>query len=636
MSNAKTKRWIKVGSGAAGLLVMLSILIAANVIIGNIRIRADLTEDKLYSLSEGTRGVLKKLNTDVRLILFVNDSAPEVPVFMKNYARQVEDLLREYEIASGGRITLEKRDPKPDSDDEELAQRYGITPQTMDMYGSAFHFGIVALVGTEEAVLPVLDPRTEGRLEYDLTRLIYRATRTTKPVVGVISALPVLGSAAPNFSMPGMPMPPQQRPWLSFKEIRDDFNLREIPPQTTSIDPSIEALIIVHPKDLPETTLFAIDQFVLRGGRVLAFLDPMSAAEMESQGGQDPYGMRGGGGGSNLEKLFKAWGVTYNPMDVLADFKCTSRVRGGNNQVEDSPVWLSLRAANINRDDMLTAQLDSLLLPFAGTFSAESTPDLKVTALLTTSDSVGDVSAMSARFGNQAIRTDFKKTPGQRKLAIRLSGSFKTAFPNGRPAAKPEDGAPQPTPPAGEPLKEGKSPAVILVGDSDMLFDRFCVEELNFFGASAVNPINDNLNFLANAVEQIAGSADLIGVRSRGRFNRPFTKVIEMLTDANQALQEQEKALGQRLQETQRQLRELQSTRKDQNQNFILSPEQKRAIDNFRLEEQRIKRELRNVSKNLRHDIEQLGTIVKLSNIALIPFLVSMAGIGFALYRRSK
>jgi ABC-type uncharacterized transport system involved in gliding motility auxiliary subunit len=184
-------------------------------------------------------------------------------------------------------------------------------------------------------------------------------------------------------------------------------------------------------------------------------------------------------------------------------------------------------------------------------------------------------------------------------------------------------------------LKEGNS-TVILVADTDLLYDRFCVEEINFFGTSAVNPINDNLSFLGNAVEQIAGSADLIGVRSRGRFNRPFTMVIDMLTNANQALQEQEKALEQKLQDAQRQLRELQSARKDQSQNFILSPEQKRAIENFRQEEQRIKKELKSVRKNLRHDIERLGTIVKLSNIALIPILVSMAGLGLALYRRSK
>ncbi len=635
MSNAKTKRWIKVGSGVAGLLVMLCILIAANVIIGNLRMRADLTEDRLYSLSDGTRSVLKKLDTDVRLILFVNDSAPEVPVYVKNFARQVEDLLREYEIVSGRRITLEKRDPKPDSDDEELAQRYGISPQTLDMFGSAFHFGLVALAGGEEAVIPVLDPRTESHLEYNITRLIYRATHTRKPAVGVLSSLPVLGSAAPNFSMPGMPMPPQRRPWLSFQDLRNDFDLREIQPQAETIDPDIESLIIVHPKALPDTALFAIDQFVLRGGRLLVFVDPLSVSEMEAQApGQDPYGLNAGS--SNMERLFKAWGVTFQAGNVLADFKCTSRVRAGNNQIEDSPVWLSLRSDNINRDDLLTSQLDSILMPFAGTFSAESTPDLKVATLITTSDSVGDVSSMSARFGNQAIRTDFKKTPGMRKLAVRLSGTFKTAFPEGRPASMPDGEAKTPQPPPGDFLKEGKSPAVVLVGDSDMLFDRFCVEELNFLGASAVNPINDNLSLLANAVEQIAGSADLIGVRSRGRFNRPFTKVIAMLTEANQAWQEQEKSLEQKLQEAQRQLRELQSVKKDQNQNFILSPEQKRAVETFRQEELRIKKELKTVRKNLRQDIERLGTIVKLSNIALVPFLVSMAGLGFALYRRSK
>jgi ABC-type uncharacterized transport system involved in gliding motility auxiliary subunit len=625
-----SKRFIAVG-GAAGLLVFLAILIAINIIASNVRVRMDLTEEKLFTLSEGTRKIVRSLPGDVELKFYVNDSSAEVPAYLKSYIRQVEDLLREYVIVSGNRVSLQKFDPKPDSDDEEWAQKYGLAPQNLDMAGPPFYFGLVAVSGSSEAAIPVLDPRTESILEYNVTRLIYRVTHPKKPVLGLISSLPVLGSQMPNFAMPGMP-PQQKKPWLSFQDLRQDYDIRDLGPMVETIDGDIEALVVVHPKDLSEGTQYAIDQFVLRGGRLLAFVDPMCVADMENPmpGQQDPYGLKAAS--SSMDKLFQAWGVSYESGSVLADLKRTSQVRSGNNQVEDSPVWLSLRAQDVNRNDILTARLETLLMPFAGSFSAESTSNLTVTPLISSSDAAGTVGAMSARFGNAAIRGEFKRLPTARRLAVRLSGTFKTAFPGGKPK-DPNDTNAVVSASAG--LKEGRSAAVILVADADMIYDRFCVQELNFFGATAVQPMNDNMNFLANAVEQIAGSADLVGVRSRGTFNRPFDRVLALHQRAMEQWQDQERLLEQKLNDTQRQLRELQQN-KDKNQRFILSPEQKKAIEGFRSTEIAIKKQLKDVRKNLRQDIERLGVKVKLINIAMMPAVVVLAGIGFWMMRRSR
>jgi ABC-type uncharacterized transport system involved in gliding motility auxiliary subunit len=617
----------------AGLVALLAILVAANIILSKVRVRADLTGEKLYTLSNGSKAILKKLDQDVTLKLFFSSSLPEVPAYLKNYAKEVEDLLQEYAIASGGRITIEKYDPKPDSDAEEWAQRYGISGQPIDMFGSPVYFGLVAVMGSSEGVLPSLDPQTEQLLEYNITRLIYRIAHPEKPIVGVLSSLPVMGQRAPPFAMPGQPRQPSSAPWLVFQDIGGDYELREVPASVEKIDDDIKTLIIVHPKDLPEKTLYAIDQFVLRGGRVLAFLDPLCIADMEASG-PSPFGMPRMA--SDLKPLLAAWGVTYEPDKVVADQRSASRIRVAEDRAEDSPVWLTLSSKNVSQKDILTSQLESLMLPFSGALSAESSKELTVTPLIMSSESSCSVNSMTAQFGGQALRANFKSCGVPLNLAIRLNGKFKTAFPNGKPKETPEgeQKAPESEPKSEGPgLQEGES-AVILVADVDMIFDRFCVQELNFLGARAQQPLNDNLSFFANALEQVAGATDLVGIRSRGRFSRPFDKVAALQAKAMAVWQEKEKDLEEELKQTQEQLREMQAG-KDKTQRFILSEKQKEAIAAFREKEIEIKKDLKDVRKNLRSDIERLGVGVKFINIALMPLLVCITGIGFWLYRRN-
>ncbi len=613
----------KAAGGGAMLVLLLIALVAANVIFGQLRVRVDLTEEKLYTLSEGSRRMVESLPETVTLKLFFSRSAPEVPVSIKTYARQVEDLLKEYQLAGGGRIQLEIHDPKPDSEAEEWAQSFGLTPQSMDLFGQPVFFGLVAACGDTEGVLPSLDPRTERLLEYNITRLIYRVSNPDRPVIGVMSALPVLGESPLPFRMSAAP---PKRPWLAFQEIQQDYDLRPLGMDITTIPSEIQSLILIHPQALTEGTAHAIDQFVLRGGHLLALLDPLNVADLENKE-PDPFGMQEKPSG--LEPLLNAWNVRYAHNELVADMRAVSALRGANGRVEENPIFLSLSQVHTNPDDVLTAQLNLMMLPFAGAFEVTPSEGLTVTPLLTASDMAGMVSATTARFGVSAINREFTPHPTPLHLAVRLSGHFRTAFPDGAPGGA--DAAESPIVPAPF-LSEGRG-TVILVGDADLIYDRFCVEELNFFGATALQPLNDNIHFFANAVEQIAGSADLIGIRSRGQFLRPFVRVAALEAEARRQWQEKENELVQRLEGTRQQLSQLQA-QKDEGQAFILSPAQREAIAQYRDQEIAIRRELKNVRKNLRHEIEQLGLRVKLANIVLMPALVTLGGLFYGWRRR--
>jgi ABC-type uncharacterized transport system involved in gliding motility auxiliary subunit len=620
----------KVSGGIIGLLLLTAILIAANVILSNARIRADFTEQKLYTLSDGTKNLLQSLDRKVALKLFFSDSAAEMPVHLKTHARQVEDLLNEYRIASKGKISVTVLDPKPDSDEEDLAKSYGISGNNVGMFGPQVYFGLAAVAGETKAIIPGFDPRTEGVLEYSLSRLIYGVTHPEKPTLGVISSLPVLGSAPQRggFQMP------QQRPvpaWLSFQDVQRDFTMREISSDVNSIPGDIDALLIVHPKGLSDTTLYAIDQFVLGGGHLLAFLDPFSIIDVQSAG-QQQFGQQPDMS-SNMERLLTAWGIAFSEDQIVADMKAVTMLRGANNQPEENPVFLSFRKLNkpFNSDDILTSQLDTMLLPLAGHFTDNTSDEVTVTPLLSSSDMSGGVSSFSAQFGTQAIQRDFKPEGKPLHLALRLAGKLKTAFPDGRPASGEEaaDAAP-----VVDSLQEGNG-TVILVGDTDLLYDQFCVEAINIFGQTSHRPMNDNLSFFANAVELISGSSDLIAVRSRGQFARPFEYVVKLEEDARAKWQEQEKALNEKLQDTRRQLSEMQA-QKDASQRAILSAEQQTTIQRFRDEEVAINKELKEVRKSLRRNIEMLGVKIKVANIVVMPVIIAIAGTLFGLYRRKR
>jgi len=636
MSDIKSKTLSRIGTGAAGLAVLLVIIGAANLIIANLRLRMDLTAEKLYTLSDGSKQVLGKLENDVVLKFYFSSSSAEMPMNLKTYANQVEDLLKEYEIAGKGHVSLEAYDPKPDSDSEEWAQRYGIEPQQTSMFGQPVYFGLVAVSGDHEQVIAGFNPRTEATLEYDVTRLITRVAWPEKPVLGVMSSLSVLGEPQnPMMMMQRRRQQPDQG-WTAFRELRKDYTVREIKTDAEEIDADVKALIVIHPKDLSDKTLFAIDQFVLRGGRLIVCVDPFSIADFEAnQQQQNPMMMQMGGGQagpSTLGKLFDAWGVAFDTTKIVADLSCSTKLNGGNGRVEDNPAFLSLGQANLAKGDLLTAQLSSVMMPFAGALSANTPKELTFTPLITTSkDNACLVDQMNAQFGMSAMRAQLKPDGAERVLAARLQGTFKTAFPNG---VSTNETASASTNAAPNQLTSGTS-TVMVFGDADFLNDRFCVQLMNSLFGQMAQPINDNLTLFGNTVEQFAGREELIGVRSRGQFNRPFTKVDALEVKAIKQWQAEEERLESALQETQQRLTALQQ-QKTGNERMILSKEQQSELEQFRKTQAETRKQLKEVRKSLNKDIESLGLTLKVVNIGLIPLLVIVFGLYRGMQRKKR
>lgn len=637
---AKRQLWKFTGS-LVGLLALLAILIAINLLLGRTRARVDLTEEKLYTLSDGTRAILKSLDAPVTLKFFFSGSAPEVPAPLKHFGQQVQDLLKEYELAAGGKVVVETYDPKPDSDAEEWAQRYGLAGEQIGVMEPALYMGLVVVKGDANTVLPFLDPRNEELLEYNITRMIARVANPKKPTLGILSSLPVMGVRSFPYAMPGQPRPKNQPAWVAFQDLNKDYEVRQLPIETDAIDPAIDVLVVVHPKNVSQKTLFAIDQFVLRGGRLLAFIDPLCLADAITQ--EAAMGMARPA--SDLGQLPAAWGIEYESDKVVADLAASTRVRRGDNTVEDNPIFLSFQKYNIDGKDIITSSLETLGLPGAGAFSGTGAEGLSFSSLLVSSEQSALVNAMAAQMGGDAVRRDFKSGHKRLNVAIRLQGKFKSAFPEGKPkeaadaekkdpaagekeSAKKEDSAPA--------LKESaKAGTVILVADVDMLYDAFAVQEMPIFGQRAFQPMNDNLIFFANAIEQLSGSADLAQIRSRGRFDRPFDRVLQLQSKAQERWMLQERALQEKLESTRERLESLQ-TKKDKSQRYILSSEQEQEIATFKQEQIKTQRELKQVRKNLREGIEKLGVTVKAINILAIPALVCLAGLAFGWHRRQQ
>jgi len=623
--NART--WFSSLGNAAGVFVVLGILIAINVIASGIRLRKDMTEERLYTLSAGTLGLLGGLEEPVTLKMYYSKRDEAVPIPLKQYGQRVLDLLREYEAGSGGRVTLQVYDPEPDSEEEEWAQRYGVAGQPLDPLGGGplLYFGLVGISGTREASIPFLAPSAEPQLEYLVTRLIYEVTRSSKPKVGVMSSLPVMGA-------PRSPFGPSRGPetWAVIDELRKQYELEQLGTDTGSIPEDLEVLLVIHPKNLAEPTLYALDQFVLRGGHLLAFVDPLCIAEQDIQGQMSETLFDAA---SDLNRLTEAWGFSMASGEVAADQTAASVISFSAGNAERTPAWLSLREDHIDRDEVATSWLDFVMLPFAGPFKGEAKEGLTASRLLFTSEDGGVVDSFQAVNLGGNVTQSLRKQ-GSQPLGLRLTGTFHTAFPEGKPAAA-EEAAPSPAPVAGEHLAESRQPGVvILVGDADLLYDRFSVRKLNLFGQTLVEPSNDNLAFVLNMVEQLAGSEALIGLRSRGTFARPFDRVLALERQAQDKWKAEELKLQQKLQDTQRRISEIEAA-KSQDQKFILSPEQKAEIDAFRQERFETQQQLKDVRKNLRKDIETLGTKVKAINMALVPSLVALFGI-VRIWRRRR
>lgn len=625
MSNGNKRIGRTVFSAGSAVLVLV-IVVLLNLLLARTTMRWDATEDDLYSLSEGTRTILGELPQDVTIKVFYSKHVVNIPSHIKTFAQRVIDFLTEYEHYGKGRITVEVYDPRPDSEEEEWAIKYGMKSISLPT-GDAVYLGLVALAADQEAAMPFIDPTQETRLEYDLTRLIARVQTAERLTIAVFSSLPVFGSGM-NMAMGG---PRQNLPtWFFIEELEKTYDLIQVEPDAARIDPSADLLILFHPKTMSDTLTYAVDQYVLGGGNAIVYADPLSLMD-------DPR--MGAAGGSLPEKLFKAWGIAMPADKAVADYDYATRLRNRSNQIENNPMWLSIHAGGFNRDDVITANLESMLMPVAGAIETLPEASLSVEPLVTASANNQLVAAFSHNLDVESLRRDFKPSGTVQNLAVRISGTFKTAFPDGKPAdAAAGDGEPPQTAASAdeEALSTGKAEAVVIVvADSDLLYDGYYLSKQNFLGFDISNIFNDNLNFLLNSCEMLTGNPALIDIRSRGTFERPFTRVQELERKAQDRWLDQEQALVRQVEETNEKLRMLEQ-QKDASQRAILSDEQEQEIARFQEEKLKINKELKIVRRNLRADIERLGTSIKFINIFLVPLMIAVGGVVYAFIRRRK
>ncbi len=614
----------------AGLAALFAILVAFNYLASGTAMRADLTSGKLYTLSEGTRKILQKLDGPVKLRLYVspNDSNA-IPLQLRSFAQRVDDMVREFKAVAGANLIIERYHPKPDSDAEDTAQLDGVDPQTL-FSGEQFYLGLSVSRLDRKQALSNISQQREQLLEYDLIRAIARVANPERPTIGVMSALPVLG--APMNFMTRQP----SEPWVLATELKRDFNVKSVAMTAEAIDRDINVLLVIQPRDIPESTEYALDQFVLRGGKLIAFVDPHMF--FDQQPNPMMPNMPGQPGSSSLPRLFKAWGVTMDPDKVIADVTYAS---GAGQRY--TPTVITLNRTALNRDDVATSQIDTLLLAFSGVFDTAKLADgLKATELAKTSPNSMLVDSIVAAVSGDAAMKGFVPDNQAKPLALRLTGKFKTAFPEGKPAAFNADKDKKPDTPGSAPqappqLKDGAAEnSVVLVADADMLADGAAVEVQNILGQRVVVPSNGNLALAQGMLEQLASGDDLMSLRSRASSFRPLTVVRQMEAEAQRQYFGKIKELEDELQQTTEKMQKLQKPTGGAKSAQIMSPEQQAELERFRARVIETRQVLKELRKNLRQDAEALQFWTKVVNIGSMPLLVTLFGIGFALVRRRR
>ena len=616
---------------AAGVAVMFVLLLAFYVVTSAFKERLDLTGEKAFTLSPGTKKILGKLDARVTIRFYCTQSGTAMPAALRTYAEHIEDLLGEYQQAGKGKIVVQKFDPQPDSDAEDSAHLDGVEGQaTTRLGGDKVYLGLAVIMLDQKQTIPWLPPERERLLEYDISRAIARVVNPTPTVIGLMSALPVFGAEA-NPMMQRMGQAASE-PWTFVSELKKDFTVREIPMTAAKIDDDIGVLLVVHPRDITETTQYAIDQFVLRGGKLLAFLDPH--AYFDQKHDQMAQMLGDSSGQSSLPTLLKAWGLEMDVSKVVADMTFAGRNPQNGAAM---PTVLLVNKSGINADDIVTSQIDNLVLPFAGAFTGKAAEGLKETVLCHSSPESELVEGVTASIGGDQIVKDFKPSEVEYAMAVRLSGKFKTAFPDGPPKPAKDDKEEAKDQSKETQLKESKTDGVvILVGDTDLLSDQVCVQVQNFMGYRLVHPINGNLNLVQSLVEQLAGDSDLISLRSRASLNRPFTRLKEMEAKAGREWEDKVKELEARRDETERKISELQAAKAGNDQKFILSPEQQKELENYQKTVADSNKDLRLTQKKLRKETDALEFWTKVMNIGTMPVLVAATGIVLAIYKRKR
>ena len=619
-------------------IALAAVLFGAFNMVSNAALRSarfDLTEHQLYTLSEGTKNVLGNLAEPITLRFYLSKKLANGLPGIKGYATRVQEMLEEYSQLAGSQLLLQVMDPEPFSEEEDRAVAYGLQGIPLDNGSTQFYFGLVGTSSTDDLeVMPFFQPEREEFLEYDLTKMIHTLANPKKKVLGLLSSLPIDGEGG----MPMMPQPGGSPPWLIVTHIEQMFEIEKIESTATVIPDGVSVLMIVHPKTLSDATLYAIDQFVLNGGHAMIFVDPLAESD---RGGGNPMNPMGGGGprNSDLPKLFEAWGLELVQGKVLGDLPLSKKVQiqqQSRMQVIDYPVWIDFRQEHFNQDDVVTAQVPTITIASAGILQKKGEVGTELTPLIQSDEAAMKIDASLLSFMPDLgkILSSYKPEGEKMIVAARVTGKVKTAFPDGKPKSPAKDGDPNSTPPIESDeqapqahLAESKdSINVIVVADTDILQDKFWAQVQNFFGQRIGIPTSGNGTFVTNALDNLTGSNDLISVRSRAGYSRPFTLLRALQQDAEQQFRQKEQALQERLKATEAKLQDLQG-QKSEGSTMIMSAEQQQAMGTFRQDLVQVRKELRSVQHELSKNIENVESWVKFINVGLVPVLIGLAGV---------
>ena len=616
-------------------------------------LRVDLTEDNLYSLSEGTRSIVSSLEEPIEIMFFYSDSATEDIPQIRSYGTRVQELLREIVIASNGNLRLNMIDPEPFSEEEDLATQYGIRAVPVTQGGEGVYFGLVVTQDSASEVpllmqasetMQLIRPDQEEFLEYEFMKLITKVANPDRTVIGLLTQLDIDGGFDPVSGQ-------GTQQWMIMDLIRQLYEVRRVDITGDSIDGEIDILMIVHPQGLSDQILYAIDQHVMRGGNTMLFLDPNadSMVSRSVQGNLIPAGMS-----SELPGLLAAWGIDFDNSKVLADNEQALRVMMGQGQ---RPVphlgMLGVQRNFLTQDDIITNRLETINMSSAGAISQAEGAGTTFEPLIVSSS---DAMLMERTFVESVtdpsvLFDEFESANQSFVIAARVSGIVESAFPEGRPELIEEPTeevseaeSTDPGGSAGNPAdtdatmddaeeeieravehiaSSNGSVNIVAYADSDVLTDRLWVQVSQFLGQRIPQPFANNGDIVINTLDNLSGDADLSGIRSRGRYSRPFIRVLDLQRQADDRLREEEAELLERLAESEAALAQL---NQDEDGNPIgqLTPEIQTEIDRFNEEMLETRRRLRDVRFQLTEDIEQLGTNLKAANTALIPILLTI------------